>query len=194
VQKKLKRRFVAALVLGVSLLSHTSTESANSQSQQSATASFVSHDSSGCIVSETSVFVSKSAENGEQLELRMLRVDECKERGLASVHLVHNLPTGSFKLKPNLAMAVLNATLLVEEKLSGRKSPITIRLTWEAQEAMVSSTTLDRRAGLGHFKHSDSPVWKSLRMSDALGTVTFNRATVTLRSTDSSWIEAWTSN
>lgn len=179
----------AAFVLGGALLAPVAAESAKAESLQSATASFTSHSADGCIVTETSVFVSKSTGQGEQLDLQMLRINECTDQGLANVHVVRDLPAGSFKMKSNLSIASLNATIMGEDQLSKAKSPITVRLTWKAQEGIVTSVSQDSQTGLGKFKRHDGQVQKSLRMSDASGTVTFKKATITLRSPDSSWVE-----
>lgn len=179
----------AALVLGGALLAPVAAESANVESSQSATASFTSHSADGCIVTETSVFVSKSDGQHEQLDLHMLRVNECTDQGLANVNLVRDLPAGSFKMKSNLSIASLNATVMGEDQLSKEKSPITVRLTWKAQEGIISSLSQDSQTGLGKFMRHDGQVQKSLRMSDASGTVTFKKATITLLGPDSSWVE-----
>lgn len=179
----------AALVLGGALFVPVTAQSAKVESLQSATASFVSHSADGCIVTETSIFVSKSLGQPEQLNLNMLRVNECTEQGLAKVEVVRDLPAGSFKMRSNLSMASLNATVMGEDQLTKQKSPITVRLTWEAQEDVVTSLSQDSQTGLGKFKRHDKQVQKSLRMSDATGTVTFKRTTITLRGPESSWVE-----
>ncbi len=185
----LKAIGAAALVVAGVLLAPVAAQSAKVESLQSATASFVSHSADGCIVTETSVFVSKSSDRREQLNLHMLRVNECTEQGLAKIEVVRDLPAGSFKMKSNMSMASLNATVIGEDQLSKNKSPITVRLTWKAQEGIVSSVSQDSQTGLGKFKRYEDKVQKSLRMSDASGTVTFKKATITLRGPDSSWIE-----
>jgi hypothetical protein len=179
----------AVLVAAGALLTPVAAQGAKDEGLQSATASFVSHSADGCIVTETSVFVSKSADRREQLNLHMLRVNECTEQGLARIEVARDLPAGSFKMKANMSMASLNATVMGEDQLSKKKSPITVRLTWKAQEAAVTSVSQDSQAGLGKFKRHDGQVQKSLRMSDATGTVTFRRATITLRGPESSWVE-----
>lgn len=185
----LKAIGAAALVVAGVLLAPVAAQSAKVESLQSATASFVSHSADGCIVTETSVFVSKSSDRREQLNLHMLRVNECTEQGLAKIEVVRDLQAGSFKMKSNMSMASLNATVIGEDQLSKNKSPITVRLTWKAQEGIVSSVSQDSQTGLGKFKRYEDKVQKSLRMSDASGTVTFKKATITLRGPDSSWIE-----
>lgn len=179
----------AALVLSGALLAPVAAESAKVESLQTATASFTSHSADGCIVTETSVFVSKSAGQGEQLDFQMLRVNECTEQGVANVKVVRDLPKGSFQMKSNMSMASLNATVMGEDQLSKQQGPITVRLTWKAQEGVISSLSQDSQTGLGKFKRHDGQVQKSLRMSDASGTVTFRKATITLRGPESSWVE-----
>jgi len=163
-------------------------ELAAAAGRPSAAASFASHDKTGCISSEVSVFVRKGSDNRERLELRILQADECNEVALADIESTVDLPAGALRVAPDLSFATLNASVRVTDRQSRREVGATIRLTWKATEKAVTALRSDEPGGLGKFIRMKQAARRTLRLANASGAVSLPGIAITLPAAESAWI------
>lgn len=156
----------------------------------SAAATFSSHDKTGCISTEISVFVRKGGLAGERLELRILQADECNDAASVNIEDVIALPAGSLRVAADLSSATLNTSGAVADRQSRGKVTATLRLKWSATEETVSAMRAEEPDGLGTFVHMNKkqPVRRSMRLSAASGTIYVGGAAIALSKADSAWI------
>lgn len=154
----------------------------------SAEATFASRDKTGCISSEVAVFVRKGSDSREQLDLRILQVDECKDVALVNIESTADLPAGALRVAPGLAFATLNTSVRVTDRQSGRKVSATIHLTWKATEKAVVALRSDEPGGLGKFVRMKEPTRRSLRLAGASGVISLPDINITLSAAESAWI------
>lgn len=154
----------------------------------SATANFTSHDKSGCITSEVSVFVRRGSDNREQLQLRILKADECNDRAMVNIDAEVGLPVGALRVAPDLSFAALNTAVRVTDRHTRGTVTVTLRLTWKAAEKTVVARRNDEPRGQGKFIRLKQPASLSMRMANASGVVSLPAINITLQAAESAWL------
>jgi hypothetical protein len=188
--QKLRTYQSLAMVAGALLLSGSPALAASADGERSnAVATFTAHDPTGCISTETSVFVRKDASRREKLELRILKINECTDDGLLDLRADRFIPDGSFRLSPDQSTAWLNVSTSVSDKFSNTEFPASIVLKWKAEGRAATATTSEESTSAGKFARSLKLLRRTIRHSEASGTVYFKNTGMTLKSADSAWID-----
>jgi len=169
---------------------------ANSTSawRPSALATFSSQDKSGCITSETSVFVHKGDDNQEQLDLRILKADECNDVALLNINEKVSLPAGSLRVWPDLSFAALDAAVNVTDQQSRTRSTATIHLKWKAWEKAVAGMRGDELMGLGKFVRMKQPTMLAMRLARVTGVISLPGTRIALGTAPGTADTAWISS
>lgn len=154
----------------------------------SAAASFTSHDKSGCIASEVSVFVHRDSDHRERLQLRILKADECNDHAMVNIDAEVGLPAGALRVAPDLSFAALNTAVRVTDRHTRGTVTVTVRLTWKAAEKTVVARRNDEPRGQGKFIRLKQSASLSMRMANASGVVSLPAINITLQAAESAWV------
>jgi hypothetical protein len=166
-----------ALAIAVALLA-SSVASAAPGDRPSADATFESYDPTGCISTEVAVFVrgakvdsSGSASEQAKVHLSVTVLNECEDLALLKAEGKAKLRDGEFRVSPDLKSAALSATVSMSVYGSKDKFDATVALTWTSVEEAVSADVRTAPVEIGRFEKTTAPVRRTLRLAEALGTI-----------------------
>lgn len=178
----------ALAALAISMLVSSGPAGSTSAGRLSAAATFSSHDKSGCIGTEVSVFVRRGGAGQVRLELRVLQADECSDSASVNIEDVISLPAGALRVATDLSSASLDTSVPVADRQSRGKVTAALHLKWNATEKMVTAMRGDEPDGLATLVHMKMPVKRSIRLSAATGTIYLRGSTIALANAESAWI------
>lgn len=156
--------------------------------RESAQASFVSQDRTGCVMTEVSVFVRGAPSDRARLRLSVLQVDECRDVALLNIQKRATLDSGAFRMAPELGGASLRASIPVRDRQSRQRFTADIRVTWQATEPAISAAGAEELLEPGRFQAMRRPAERTLRMSEASATIRTGSETLRLGSTEDAWL------